>query len=138
MKGNGMFAILFVCSIALCITTGYAYLKLENKDFSKASAAVDDVRINMSAIEAEQNKFTQSQQTFFANTVTALEELNKRIETIENKKPEAQNVNLKFTDPLKISVVYRQAVKKIPTIPKVVSGRVKQVPLIERAGLLDQ
>ncbi len=134
MKGNNMFAILFVCSIALCIVTGYAYLKLENKDFSKASAAVDDVKINMSAVEAEQNKITQSQQTFFANTVTALEQLNKRIEIVENKKLEAQKVNLSFNEPLKISVVYRQAVKKIPETPKGLNGKSK-TPMLERAGI---
>lgn len=132
-----MLAILFVCSIALCIVTGYAYLKLENKDFSKASAAVDDVRVNMSSIESEQNKITQSQQNFFSNTVTALEQLNKRIEAVENKKPEAQKVNLSFTDPLKISVVYRQAVKKLPEIPPQISGKYKtRKVLLDRAGLL--
>lgn len=135
MRGNNMFAILFVCSIALCIVTGYAYLKLENKDFSKASAAVDDVRVNMSSIESEQNKITQSQQNFFSNTVTALEQLNKRIEAVENKKPEAQKVSLSFNEPLKISVVYRQAVKKLPEIPKTMNGKVTKTPMLDRAGI---
>lgn len=136
MKGNGMFAILFVCSIALCIMTGYAYLKLENKDFSKASAAVDDVRINMSAVEASQNKLTQSQQTFFANTVTALEQLNKRIEVVENKKPEPQDLILRTPDKLNISVVYRPAMKKIPEIPKGMNGKSK-TPMLDRAASLN-
>ena len=121
-RGNEtMFMMLFICSLALCVITGVAYFKYENKDYAKASAAVDDVRVNMSAVEAEQNKIIQGQQTFFANTVTALEQLNKRIEVVENKKPEVQKVHLSFTDPLKISVVYRQAVKKIPEIPKTIT-----------------
>ena len=123
--------VLFVAVVFL-ILAAYLYIRRDDTEFKKYSDAADNVKINISSLEAQTQKVIESQQNFISNTITALEEFNKRLEAIENKKQDSKEINLHLKEPLSINVVYHEP-HKIPDVVPQING--KKSSMLQRAGI---
>jgi hypothetical protein len=144
MKGRKFVgeAIIFICSMALCIVAAVAFIKRDdkaiNEDSVKIKAGIEDIASSLSGI-LERQKQAQAEVKALGDVSTSMiSDLSKRITDLENRKPmtNLNDVNLKLTEPIKISLVYREAMKK----PRPLIGETNHTksPLLHRAGVLSQ
>jgi hypothetical protein len=148
--------IILITAIALCVLAAVAYIHKDDgaaKDYKEASSQVtasvtrlrdEMISINES-VRLSQEKTNKELEVITKVTGDMLNDLQLRVKELENKKPLSQlhDLNLRFAQPLQVSVIYREAKKKskplIPTNEVKIERRhnfeTRKVPLMDRAGL---
>lgn len=135
-----MEGVLFLCSLALCVVTGVLFFKFEAKDYKQATAAVDDVKGDVTAVENLQKKYVEEQKAFAITTVDMLADLNKRLREMETKKQEPREINLNLKEPVRFQVVYKTIQQPIPPRipdPPQFTGKkaTTKTPLLDKVGI---
>ena len=142
-KGSFMSAegILLVCVFVLAVLAALAYIKRDEGAAKQFNEAVGNMQGSITELQNTLNEIREENKNL-RNEVVAVKTVSdsmfadhgKRLSEIENKKPltQLQDVNLRFKDPLQVSIIYKEAGKKV-AIPPQVSG--KKSPLLDRAGI---
>jgi hypothetical protein len=136
--------------IACCVLLGlsvFIYLNKEDTEAKRGADNINDVKLAVKALDGKITEYqdtttqyieklrTENKAVTEAN-IALLNDLNHRVGRMEKTSDTPKNVNVSFAEPLKVSVVYRQATKKplIPTRP------IPDAPktLLERAGVTNQ
>lgn len=123
MKKWGIEMVLFVIGFILCVTALYYYNNREESFAVKASKNLDELIFSIRDIKAAQISQDSKINAIIQASDLKFTDLSKRVSELENKKPltNLNDINLRFTTPLQISVVYRQSEKK--KIPPQINGK---------------
>jgi hypothetical protein len=143
MKGKVfMDGIVLLIAVVFLILAAYLFVSRNDGASKELKETTSDLKASLKIVQDTLDKVNESnselvQELKAIKTVSdgLFADHGKRISDIENKKPLTQlnDINLRFKEPLKVSIIYREAMKKLPEIPAHMNGK---MPLIKRAGLI--
>lgn len=151
-KGRFMEGMILLTAVIFMGLASYIYLKKDDTEAKRYADKANDAKLAVDALDVKiltyqdivnqlveklriENKAVEN-----AN-MALLNDLNHRIAIVEKTQDTPKNVNVNFPEPIKVSVVYRQAEKKplLPTIPSPHSGGSTGTEisksLLQRAGV---
>jgi hypothetical protein len=133
MKGKGNMAevVLFAMSILLLVGAAFLYLRKEDNDFSRFVNLLSEVKNRLDVLEKSQADVLNAYAQRLDAAAVEIEEIRVKNDALSKSQ---RNVNVTFSKPVPISLVYKKQSAVIPEAPAPTTKKTR-TPLLERAGV---